>query len=62
MKKQANKKLLLKKIAVTKLQVNNPAAIKGGGPGGPQTSSIWICDGCGGKTTISCGGAGYPCE
>ncbi|NSL87866.1 class I lanthipeptide [Chitinophaga solisilvae] len=59
MKKKVSKKLALKKLTLAKLQLTNPEAIKGGGV---LTSSIWICDGCGGNTTISCGGAGYPCN
>ncbi|HVI48216.1 MAG TPA: hypothetical protein VM802_25335 [Chitinophaga sp.] len=58
MKKKASKKLSLTKIKLSKLQ-SNLAAIQGGGR---TTSSIQVCDGCGGNTTISCGGAGYPCD
>ncbi|MCW3463934.1 hypothetical protein [Chitinophaga nivalis] len=60
MKKKVSKKLNLKKLAVANLQLINPETIKGGAP--RPTSSVWICDGCGGNTTISCGGAGYPCD
>jgi hypothetical protein len=59
MKKKVSKKLTLSKVTLSKLQLTNPEAIKGGGI---LTSSVWICDGCGGHNTISCGGAGHPCN
>ncbi|WP_146151375.1 hypothetical protein [Chitinophaga niastensis] len=53
--KKVSKKLSLRKIKLSRIQLTNLEAIQGAR--GLVTSSIQICDGCGGNSTISCGGS-----